>query len=123
MGLAYRELIKTVQQYSGFSDEEAEDALGNMVESIAVHLTESEREEFAAQLPQRLQDMALSVYPTPENSQQDIIEQFMEVQDIEESRAKKQVMAAWQTIKDFISEVEIEHIKSQMPHRVLTYLN
>jgi uncharacterized protein (DUF2267 family) len=96
--MKYRELIKRVQDYSGFSDAESEEALELMVESLAVHLTEGGRKNFASQLPQKLKDMALSVYPSKENAKQDIVEQFMEYEHIDEKRAKKQIYAAWNAL-------------------------
>jgi uncharacterized protein (DUF2267 family) len=121
--MKYRELIKKVQGYSGFSDSESEDALEMMVESIAVHLTEGGRKNFASQLPQRLKDMALSVYATPENSKEDLIEQFMEIEHIDESRAKKQIHAAWNALKDAMSAGEIEHVRAQLPNHTVAFLH
>jgi uncharacterized protein (DUF2267 family) len=104
-----------VQDYSGFSDSESKDALEMMVESLAVHLDEGERKDFASQLPQELQDLALSVYATRENSRQDLVRQFMAVEHIDESRAKKHVFAAWQALKGAITPSEIESIRAQLP--------
>jgi uncharacterized protein (DUF2267 family) len=112
--MGYRELIKKVQLYSGFSDAESKDALDLMVETLAVHLNEGGRKNFASQLPQELKGMALSVMPTEDNTKQDILHQFMEMQKVEEPRAKKQIMAAWRAIKEAISKGEIEHIKAQL---------
>src|SRR5438105_4107724 len=120
--MKYRELIKKVQHYSGFSDSESQDALQLLVESLAVHLTEGERKDFAAQLPQELQDIALSVYATENNSKEDILQQFMDLEDIDESRAKKQIKAAWRALKDAISGGEIEHIKAQLPNTTTALL-
>lgn len=121
--MGYREMIKKVQNYSGFSDSESEDALQMMVESLAVHLTEGERKDFASQLPEELQDIALSVQPTEDTAKEDIIEQFMGTQEIDEKRAKKQVYSAWQTLKDAISMGEINHIRSQLPNRTVAFLH
>lgn len=121
--MKFRELVKRVQLYSGFSDAESQDALEMMVESLAVHLNEGERKDFASQLPEELKDLALSVYATDENSRQDIIEQFMEVQEIEEPRAKKQIYSAWKALKDAISEGEIRHIKAQLPEHTVVFLH
>ena len=119
----YKEMIKSVKHYSGLSDEESKDALGMMVESISVHLPEPEREDFASELPGALHDMALSVSPTTKNSTEDILQQFMEVQDIDERTARRQITAAWQTIKEAISPGEIRDILAWLPkssHRILT---
>jgi uncharacterized protein (DUF2267 family) len=121
--MKYREMIKKVQNYSGFSDAESEEALEMMVESLAVHLTEGERKDFASQLPQKLKDMALSVYPSEENAREDIVEQFMEYEHIDEGRAKKQIHATWEALKDSLTKGEIEHIRAQLPNRTVAFLH
>jgi uncharacterized protein (DUF2267 family) len=121
--MGFREMIKKVQLYSGFSDQESKDALEMMVESLSVHLNEGERKDFASQLPRELQDIALSVMPTQETARQDIIEQFMEQEHIEEDRAKKQALSAWKALADAISPGEIEHIKAQLPNRTVSMLH
>jgi uncharacterized protein (DUF2267 family) len=120
--MKYREMIKRVQNYSGFSDSESKEALQLMVETLSVHLTEGERKDFASQLPQELEDIALTVLPTEQNSNEDILRQFMELQDIDEPRAKKQIKAAWKAIKDAISPGEIEDIKAQLKPEVVATL-
>ena len=120
--MKYRELIKTVQQYSGFSDTESKDALDGTVATLAVHLTEGQQENFASQLPTELKDLALAVYATEENSSQDLFEQFMEVQEVDESRAKKQLLSAWNALKDTLSSGLIDHIYSQLPTRTVKLL-
>jgi len=121
--MGYRELIKKVQDYSGFSDAESKDALDCMVETLAVHLTEGERKDFASQLPQELQDRALSVMPTEESAHKDLFAQFMENQHVNESRAKKQMLAAWKALKDAISPGEIDDIRSQLPNKTVAMLH
>ncbi len=120
--MKFRQLVKKVQLYSGFSDMESRDALELMVESLAVHLGSNERKKFASQLPVELKTIALSVYSTPKNSQQDILSQFMEIQQIEEPRAKKQIYSAWGALKEAISEGQIRHIRAQLPDNALTLL-
>ena len=121
--MGFRELIKIVQLDSGFSDTESKDALEMMVESLAVHLDEGERKDFASQLPSELQDIALSVMPTEETAHQDIIQQFMEMEDIEEPHAKKQIVAAWLALKEAISEGQIRHILAQLPNNMVAMLH
>lgn len=115
--MGYRELIKQVQMASGFSNAESKDALEATVESISLHLNDGERKDFASQLPQELQDIALAVMPTEEHAKQDIIEQVMEAAQIEEARAKKQILSAWQALKNAISDGEIRHIRAQLSAR------
>lgn len=121
--MKYRELIKKVQLYSGFSDAESQDALDCLVETLAVHLNEGERKDFASQLPQELQGRALAVMPTKETSRQDLLEQFTQQQKIEEARAKKQMLCAWHALKDAISDGEVNHIRAQLPQKTVVLLH
>lgn len=120
--MQYKEMIRSVEDYSGLDEEESKDALGMMVESISIHLPEQEREEFASELPDPLQSMALSVDATEENSTQDILQQFMEIQDIDERTARTQITAAWQTIKEAISPGEIRDIMNWLPRSSMSIL-
>lgn len=120
--MGYRELIKKVQNYSGFSDVESEQALQIMVESLSIRLNEGERRDFASQLPEELQDIALSVMSTEEMVRQDMVEQFMELEDIDQNRAVKQIKAAWRALKDAISPGEISDIKAQLPNQTVALL-
>lgn len=115
-------MIKKVQHYSGFSDSESKDALDCTIETIAVHLTEGERKDFASQLPQELKDRALSVYATKETAKEDILKQFARLQNIAIDRAKKQLLSSWQTLKDAISDGEIQDIRAQLPKSSATLL-
>lgn len=116
------EMIKTVQAASDFSDSESRDALEMMVESIAVHLPEKERRDFAAQLPEELRDLALSVMATPENSRMDIVKQFMFIEHISRSRAVRQVTCAWRALKRTIHITKLEHFKLYLPTTSLSLL-
>jgi uncharacterized protein (DUF2267 family) len=120
--MKYRELIKRVQHLSGFSDSESKDALQLMVEAISIRLNEGERKDFASQLPQELQDIALSVYPTEGNIRKDLLQQFMEIQQISADRAKKQIKTTWQAIKEAITRGEIDDIKSQLTKKTVATL-
>jgi|SRR5690554_3883542 uncharacterized protein (DUF2267 family) len=121
--MGFRELVKKVQDYSGFTISESKDALEHMVESLAVHLAERERKDFASQLPQRLKDIALTVYATEQNSRQDIIEQFMENQRINRQRAKRQIQAAWQALKSGLSAGQINHVRAQLSKQMVRFLH
>lgn len=116
--MKYRQLIKKVQLYSGFSDSESKDALDGAVATIAYHLTDGGRKNFASQLPDELKGLALSVYVTKETANKDILEQFAEVQGVKMDRAKKQLLSAWRAIKDAISVGEISHVRAQLPLKV-----
>lgn len=120
--MGYRELIKKVQHYSGFSDRESQEALDCAVGTLAALLTEDEREDFASQLPQELQDIALTAEPIMERSEKNILQQFVDKQHVDEPHAKKQLMASWHALKDAISPGEIEDIKAQLPRAAAAML-
>lgn len=116
--MKYRELIKRVQHYSGFSDAESKDALDGTVATIAVRLTEGERKDFASQLPEELKDLAMAVYPTEAMLKKDILSQFAAEQGVDKDRAKKQLLSSWKAIKDAISSGEIRHVREQLPLKI-----
>ncbi len=120
--MKYRELIKRIQHDSGFSDAESQDALQLMVESLAVRLTEGERKDFASQLPTELKDIALSVRSTSEDRKVDMLQQFMDLQNIDENHAKKQIKVTWHALKKAISPGEIDDIKSQLSNKTVALL-
>ncbi len=120
--MKYRELIKKVQLYSGFSRSESKDALDCMVETLAIRLNEGERKDFASQLPSELRGMALSVLPSEENLRPNILEQFMYNQHVTRTRAMKQIKAAWRALKEAISSGQVEHIRAQLPNKVTLWL-
>lgn len=121
--MQYRELVKRVQNYSGFSDSESETALRTFINKLSARLTEEEREDFASQLPEDLQEVALEPETSEKWGADDFIRQFCEAEDIEENRAKKQIMAAWQALKEAISPGEIKDIKSQLPQDLAAMLH
>lgn len=121
--MKYRGMIKRIQHLSGFSDAESQESLDMLVESIAVRLNEGERKDFASQLPQELKSIALSVYPTEMNTKEDLLEHFMQMQDINEAHAKKQILTAWKAIKEAISEGEINDIRAQLPNSTVAFLH
>jgi len=115
--MTFRELVQRVQQYSGFSDSESKDTLQMFVEVLSVHLTEAERRDFANQLPEELQNIALAVLATEQNSKQDILQQVMELQHVSRTRARKQIQTAWLALKEVISGGEIQEIKAHLPKK------
>jgi uncharacterized protein (DUF2267 family) len=121
--MGFREMIKRVQIYLGFSDVESRDALELMVECLAVRLDDGERKDFASQLPQQLQDIALTVLPSEENTHMELVVQFMGVQEIDRAHAVKQIHAAWHVLKDAVTGGEINHIRAQLPNREVVILH
>ena len=119
--MGYRELIKKIQQISGFSDSESKQALDLMVKGLAERLTEEEREDFASELPPELQEIALSAEPASA-TQKNIIEEFMEIERIDEARAKKQVLSTWDAIKEAISPGEIADMRAQFSKQTAALL-
>lgn len=113
--MEYHDMIKRVQDYSGFSDDESETALRLFIEKLSARLTEEEREDFASQLPTDLQEIALAVDTAEDLSASDFINQFCETEDIEENRAIRQIKAVWQALKDALSPGEVQDIQAQLP--------
>lgn len=113
--MGYQELIKKVQIYSGLSSSESKDAIDCLVETLAVRLDETGRKQFATNLPEELGDMVLAVYPSDENSKPDIMLQFMQLQQVGPTRARKDFLSAWQALKDSVSNNEIKRLRQQLP--------
>lgn len=120
--MQYREIVKTVQAHSGFSDQESERALRLVVESLAAQLTDDEREDFASQLPAQLQELALQAVPGRVEPEE-LCEELSELEEIEESHAKKQIFAVWEALKEALSDGQIHHIRNQLSNRWLAWLH
>lgn len=120
--MTYRELIKKVQQYSGFSDSESEQSLKLVVEKLSTRLAPDEREDFASQLPAELQDVALSSEETASYTLEEMYEELAELEGTNESRVETQVKAVWRALKDTISSGQIAHIRNQLPKDVASEL-
>lgn len=112
--MGFREMIKKVQLYSGFSDKESQAALECTTSVLASLLTEEEREDFASQLPQELQEVALDAETVHDRTEKDILAQVVVRQGIDQGRAKKQLLASWQALKDAVSPGEIDDIRAQL---------
>ena len=122
--MLYRTMVKRVQDYSGFADQEAETALRLVVEIIAERLEEGERSDFANQLPIELKMMVMSLRNRPQKlSTEDVYDELMQLQDINRAHAKKQVMAVWQALEDALSEGEIDNIRMQLPEEMAKELH
>ena len=120
----YREMIKNVQRYSGFSDSESENALISFITLLSKRLNPDERMDFASQLPAELQDTVVSMDETDKFlSMEEILESLADEQNIDEDRAKLQITAAWQTLKDAIAKGEIEDIRHQLPKDMSSQLS
>lgn len=120
--MKYRELVKNVASYSGFSDAESEMALNLVTEKIASRLDEEEREDFASQLPAELQDIVLLPEGTSRFSMESMYDTLSRLENISSEHAKKQVVAVWRALKDAISPGEIADIRSQLPRDMASIL-
>ena len=119
--MKYHELIRRIKDSAGAAEEESQDALELVVENVAVHLTDQTRKGFAAALPNELQHAAQMV-PTAQHIDEDIIEQLMDLEDVEESQAKRHVRAAWQALKDMFDSSEVDDITSELPRTMVAAL-
>jgi uncharacterized protein (DUF2267 family) len=114
--MGYREMIKKVQYYSGFSDSESENALVMFTKLLAESLTPDERMDFASQLPAELQDTVVAAEEVDSSKDmEEILESMAEEQHVNEDHVKKQIMSAWKVIKESITKGEVDDIRSQLP--------
>lgn len=113
--MQYRQMVKKVQLYSGFSDQESEAALRMFVDTLGSRLSPDERSQFASELPSDLKEVALAAESAGKFGAQEFVRHFCEENGIDEAHAKKQIFASWSAIKDAISPGEIRHIKAQLP--------
>lgn len=117
----YHELIRRIKDSSHSDDGASQDALELVVENVAAHLTDSTRRDFAAGLPDELQNAAQMV-PTANHIDEDIIEQLMDLEDVDEQSARNRIRAAWQAICDIFDSNEVDDITAELPLRVVASL-
>ncbi|MGB4795690.1 MAG: DUF2267 domain-containing protein [Candidatus Saccharimonadales bacterium] len=119
--MKYHALITKIKHIAGARDDESQDALELVVENVAVHLTDRTRRDFAAQLPDELQTAAMMV-PTASVADDDIIEQYMDIEDVDEHRARDYLRAAWQAICELFDREAVEDITSELPRTMVAVL-
>lgn len=117
----YHELIRRIKEATGTGEIDSQDALELVVENVAAHLTDHTRREFAAALPDELQNAAQMV-PTANHIDESIIEQLMDLEDVDETSAKKRIKAAWQVLCDIFDSREVDDITSELPKQVVAAL-
>jgi uncharacterized protein (DUF2267 family) len=117
----YHELIHRIKDAAQADEDASQDALELVVENVAAHLTDHTRREFAAALPDELQNAAQMV-PTANHIDEDIIEQLMDLEDVDESSARARIKAAWQAISDIFDSREVDDITSELPRQVVAAL-
>ncbi len=118
--MKYHSLIKKIHRIAGAREDESQDALELVVENVAVHLTDHTRRGFAAKLPRELQSAAMMV-PTA-GATDDIIEQYMDLDDVDEHRARDYLRAAWQTICELFDRESVQDITAELPHTMVAVL-
>lgn len=111
--MQYRELVKNVSSYSGFSEAEAEVALDLVTETLSSRLNEVERQDFAVQLPVELQQIALRPEGTTKLPLKAMYQALAGLQDVSVGYAKKQVRSVWRALKDTITPGGIADIRAQ----------
>jgi uncharacterized protein (DUF2267 family) len=119
--MKYHELIRRIKAATSAEEDESQDALELVVENVAAHLSDQTRREFAAALPDELQNAAQMV-PTAQHIDEDIIEQLMDLEDVDEASAKKRIRAAWHAIRDVFDSSEVEDITAELPTRMVASL-
>lgn len=117
----YHELIHRIKDSVDAPEDESQDALELVVENVAAHLTDHTRREFAAALPDELQNAAQMV-PTANHIDESIIEQLMDLEDVDETSAKARIKAAWQALCDIFDSREVDDITSELPRNIVSAL-
>lgn len=121
MTMSYHELIRRIRDAASANEDESQDALELVVENVAAHLTDHTRRGFAAALPDELQSAAMMV-PTANHIDENIIEQLMDLEDVDEGRAKRHIRAAWNVLCDIFDSREVDDITAELPRRVVAEL-
>jgi len=119
--MKYHELIRRIKMATSSEEYESQDALELVVENVAAHLSDYTRREFAAALPDELQNAAQMV-PTAQHIDEDIIEQLMDLEDVDETRARQRIRAAWQAICDIFDSHAVDDITAELPRRMVATL-
>lgn len=119
--MKYHTLVKKIRHMAQAREDESQDALEVVVENIAVHLSDNTRRGFAAKLPEELKTAAMMV-PTASSLDDDIIEQFMDLNDVDEHRAKAYLRAAWEAICELFDGDSVRDITSELPRGMVAEL-
>lgn len=119
--MKYHVLINKIKMLAHAREDESQDALEVVVENVAANLTDYTRQGFAAKLPEELQSAAMMV-PTITHIDEDIIDQLMDLEDIDERRARKHLRAAWQTICELFDRESVEDITAELPRKMVAQL-
>ncbi len=120
--MTYTNLIRRIKSMAGAREDESQDALGVVVENVAANLTDYTRRGFAARLPRELQDAAQTM-PTMTHLDEDIIEQLMDLDDVDEHRARRNLRAAWRALLELFDNESVEDIKAELPQNVIAVLH
>lgn len=119
--MKYIDLIHKIKSVAGAPEDESQDALELVVENIASNLTEYTRRGFAARLPKELQNAAQTA-PTMNIIDDDIIDQLMDIDDVDEHRAKRNIRAAWRALCEYFDKESVEDIQAELPHHMRVVL-
>ena len=120
--MKYHALIHKIKQMSQAHDDVSKDALELVVENVAANLSDYTRRGFAAKLPEELQTAAMMV-PTASHIDEDIIEQFMDLDDVDEYRARHYLRAAWQAVCELFDRESVQDITAELPHNMVAILD
>lgn len=119
--MKYHKLVQKIKHMAQAHEDESQDALEVVVENIAVHLSDSTRRGFAAKLPDELQTAAQMV-PTASSIDDNIIEQYMDLNGVDEHRARKYLRAAWEAICELFDGDSVKDITAELPRGMVAEL-
>jgi len=119
--MTYINLIHRIKTMAGAREDESQDALEVVVENVAANLTDYTRRGFAERLPRELREAAQTV-PTMTHLDEDIIDQLMDLDDVDEHRARHILRAAWQALIELFDNESAEDIQAELPQNVIAVL-
>lgn len=119
--MKYHSLIKKIRHRAGARVDESQDALELVVENVAVNLTDHTRRGFAAKLPKELRTAA-TMSPTASVVDDNIIEQYMDLEDVDERRARHYLRVAWHTLCELFDRESVQDITDELPRQMVAIL-
>lgn len=120
--MTYTNLIRRIKTIAGARDDESQDALEVVVENVAANLTDYTRRGFAARLPSELRAAAQTM-PTMTHLDEDIIDQLMDLDDVDENKARRHLRAAWNALLELFDSESVEDIRAELPRSMIAVLH
>lgn len=119
--MKYSQLVHKIKAIAGAGEDESEDALEVLVETVAVNLDTYSRKGFASRLPTELRSAA-QMELTASHLDEDIVDQLMDLNEMDEITARKILRAAWRALIELFDSESAEDIQAGLPPHVKSVL-